>query len=104
MPVNFFQERDRCASRRHLHETVEEMRKFNAKRKLKVGLPVTHAGSCMSTKTLRFWAGSGQDSQGVGVGLGPMQGPRYRPMPYMHPQKPTPASFGISECHSIGCE
>lgn len=30
-----FQERDRFASRKHLGETVEEMRKFNARRKLK---------------------------------------------------------------------
>ena len=31
----FFQERDKYALREHLHGTVEEMRKMNARRKLK---------------------------------------------------------------------
>ncbi len=34
--ISSLQERDKCSSRKHLHETVEELRRFNSKRKLKV--------------------------------------------------------------------
>ncbi len=34
--IYFIQEREKCAFRKHLPETVEELRKFNARRKLKV--------------------------------------------------------------------
>lgn len=36
-----FQERDRYAYKIHLPETVEQLRKFNARRKLKVSLNLT---------------------------------------------------------------
>lgn len=39
-----FQQREMCAPKMHLQETVEELTKFNARRKLKVNIHLQYLG------------------------------------------------------------